>query len=56
MNEGFDGQPEQETGQQFRFCNERVVCRDGQDTLRNILLQDTVIGKIKYLFTRYCYS
>ena len=32
------------------------VSRDGQDTLRNILLQDTVIGKIKYLITRYCYS
>ena len=33
-----------------------LVSRDGQNTLRNILLQDTVIGKLKYLITIYCYS
>ena len=33
-----------------------VRARDGQDTLKNILLQDTVIGKIKYLITKCCYS
>ena len=30
--------------------------RDGQDTLKSILLQDTVTCENKYLITRYCQS
>ena len=34
-------------------CWGELLSRDGQGGLRNILLKDTVIGKIKYLITRY---